>query len=65
MVADNAVDQCRRLLMDASVIPMVRARNRRLDRVLIDDSNGPAMLERFRVAADRIRPSDSVMSPSD
>ncbi len=65
MVADNAVDQCRRLLMNASVVSVVRVRNRRFDRVLIDDPNGSAMLERFRVPADRICPSDAVVSPTD
>lgn len=65
MVADDAVDQCGRLLMNASVIAVVRASNRRLNRVLVDDPRGSAMLKRFLMAADGIRPGDAVVSLTD
>ena len=55
MVANDAVNQCRRLLMNASVIAVVRASNGGLNRVLVYDPRGSAILKRFRMAADRVR----------
>ncbi len=65
MVADNAVDQCLRLLMNTSVIAVMRASNRRLSRVLVYDPRDSAILKRFLRAADRIRPGDAVVWPTD
>lgn len=65
MVADDAVDQCCRLLVDAPVIAVVRASNGGQNCVLTYDPRGSAIPKRFLMTADRVRPSDAIMSPTD
>ena len=65
MVTDNGVNQCRRLLMNVSVITVVRASNRRLNRVLVYDPGDPAIPQRFLMATDRILPGNAIVSSTD
>ena len=54
-----------RLLMDASVVAMVRASQCRLNRMLVEDPRGPAMLKGFLMAANRVGPGDAIVSLTD
>ena len=65
MVANNTVNQGRRFLMDQSVVAMIWASNGGVNRVLVYDPRGSAMLKCFLMAAYRICPGDAVVPPTD
>ena len=65
VIRNDPVDEHGRLLMDESVVAMVRASQSRLNRMLAEDPRGPAMLKGFLMAANRVGPGDAIVSPND
>ena len=65
MVANNTVNQCRRFLMDESVLAMIWASNGGLNRVFVYDPRGSAMLKCFLMATYRVCPGDAVVPLTD
>ena len=65
VIRNDPVNERGRLLMDKSVVAVIQASQCRLNRMLAEDTRGPAMLKGFLMAANRVGPSDAIMSPTD
>ena len=65
VIGNDAVDQSRRLLMEAPMIAVIGSGERGLNGRPVKDSWGAASEKRFVVGADCVGPSDSVVGLSD
>ena len=65
VAGDDPVKQSGSLLMDESMVAVIRARDSRPDRILAENARTAALGKRFVVAADRIGLCHAIMPPTD
>ena len=65
VIGDHAVDQCRRLLVNQAVVPVIGTSQRRLYRGRVEDSRQAPVAQRRIVAANGVPPSYPVVAPTD